>query len=75
MDTRYDFGAEEGRAIVYVRPVNVADLPEDMREQAMGSETLYALHSEEGERLALVRDRRLAYILARQNNMTPVAVH
>ena len=75
MDTRYDFGAEEGRAIVYVRPVNVADLPEDMREQAMGSDTLYALHSAEGERLALVRDRRLAFILARQNNMTPVTVH
>ena len=75
MQTRYDFGADEGRPIVYVRPVHVADLPEDMREQAMGSTTLYALHSAEGERLALVRDRRLAFILARQNNMNPVAVH
>ena len=75
MQTRYDFGADEGRPIVYVRPVRVADLPEDMREQAMGSTTLYALHSAEGERLALVRDRRLAFILARQNNMNPVAVH
>ena len=41
----------------------------------MGSETLYALHSAAGERLALVRDRRLAFVLARQNNMTPVTVH
>ncbi|PIV78887.1 MAG: DUF1150 domain-containing protein, partial [Rhodobacteraceae bacterium CG17_big_fil_post_rev_8_21_14_2_50_63_15] len=29
----------------------------------------------EGERLALVRDRRLAFMLARQNNMEPVTVH
>mgnify|MGYP001628233685 FL=1 len=55
--------------------MNVADLPEDMREQAMGSETLYALHTADGERLALVRDRRLAFVLARQNNMDPVTVH
>ena len=75
METRYDFGAGQGRPIVYVRPVNVADLPEDMREQAMGSETLYALHSADGERLALVRDRRLAFVLARQNDMDPVTVH
>ncbi|HKL56088.1 MAG: DUF1150 family protein [Roseovarius sp.] len=75
METKYDFGAEAGHDIVYVRPVNVADLPEDMREQAMGSETLYALHTSAGERLALVRDRRLAFVLARQNNMTPVTVH
>ena len=75
METRYDFGADQGRPIVYVRPVNVADLPEDMREQAMGSETLYALHTADGERLALVRDRKLAFILARQNDMEPVTVH
>jgi hypothetical protein len=75
MQTPYDFGAEAGRPIVYVRAVNVADLPEDVREQAMGNETLYAVHTSEGERLALVRDRRLAFVLARQNDMEPVAVH
>ena len=75
MQTPYDFGADTGLPIVYVRAVNVADLPEDVREQAMGNETLYAVHTAEGERLALVRDRRLAFILARQNDMEPVAVH
>ncbi|MRU14860.1 DUF1150 domain-containing protein [Roseovarius sp. A21] len=75
MQTPYDFGAETGRPIVYVRAVKVADLPEDVREQAMGNETLYAVHSAEGERLALVRDRRLAFVLARQNDMEPVTVH
>ncbi|SEN58763.1 hypothetical protein SAMN04488077_12125 [Roseovarius tolerans] len=75
MDTKYDFGNIEDRAIVYVRPVNVEDLPEDMREQVGDLTTLYAVHSTEGERLALVRDRKLAFLLARQNNMEPVTVH
>lgn len=75
MDTKYDFGADAQQAIVYVRPVKVTDLPEDVRAQAAGLDTLYAVHSEEGEQLALVRDRKLAYVLARQNNMVPVAVH
>ncbi|WP_306151924.1 DUF1150 family protein [Roseovarius sp. MMSF_3281] len=75
MQTPYDFGADAGRPIVYVRAVKVADLPEDVREQAMGNDTLYAVHSAEGERLALVRDRRLAFILARQNDLEPVTVH
>ncbi|WP_101065741.1 DUF1150 family protein [Roseovarius salinarum] len=75
MDTKYDFGAEEGRKIVYVRPVDVADLPEELQEQAGGMETLYALHDSEGERLALVRDRALAFVVARQNDLDPVTVH
>ncbi|MFD1159173.1 DUF1150 family protein [Roseovarius aestuarii] len=75
MDVKYDFGAEADQPIVYVRAVNVADLPEELREQAMGHDTLYAVHSAEGERLALVRDRALAFVLARQNDMEPVTVH
>jgi len=75
MDTRYDFGAETGRPIVYVRQVNVDDLPEEMRQHLGGLKTLYAVHNAEGERLALVRDRSLAYVLARQHDMVPVAVH
>ncbi|WP_297773639.1 DUF1150 family protein [uncultured Roseovarius sp.] len=75
MDATYDFGNENDRAIVYVRAVRVEDLPEDMREQVGDLTTLYAVHSEEGERLALVRDRKLAFLLARQNNLEPVTVH
>ena len=65
----------EDRAIVYVRPVAVSDLPPDVREAANGADTLYAVHSAEGERLALVRDRGLAFMLARQNDLAPVSVH
>ncbi len=75
MDTKFDFGMETGERIVYVREVPVADLPEEIRVQAMGRDTLYALHDAGGERLALVRDRRTAFILARQNDMAPVSVH
>lgn len=75
MDTKVDLGQVTGHPIVYVREVKVADLPEDVRDQAEGLETLYAVHAEDGERLALVRDRSLAFVLARQNDMTPVTVH
>ncbi|GAA6181679.1 MULTISPECIES: DUF1150 family protein [unclassified Shimia] len=60
---------------VYVREVLVADLPEEVREQAEGAETLFAVHATDGERLALVKERDLAFILARQNNYSPVTVH
>ncbi|MCA0919566.1 DUF1150 family protein [Pseudooceanicola nanhaiensis] len=65
----------EGERIVYIRSVDVSDLPKEVREQAVGLERLYAVHSEDGERLALVKDRELAFILARQNDMEPVTVH
>lgn len=75
MDTKYEFAEDTDRAIVYVRPVKVDDLPHEMQEQVGDLTTLYAVHTAEGERLALVRDRKLAFLLARQNNMEPVTVH
>jgi len=79
MDTKYDFDAGQDQTFVYVRPVKVQDLPEDVREdvldQADGLETLYAVHNADGERLALVRDRALAFDLAKQHDMEPVPVH
>ncbi len=68
--------AEAGlRPIVYIREVQVADLPEEVREQAGDRETLYAIGSADGEQLALVDDRKLAFVVARQNDMEPVSVH
>jgi len=75
MDVKYDFGPEEENRIVYVRKVAVKDLPEDVRAQADGLENLYAVHRADGEQLALVRDRALAFALARQNDLAPVTVH
>ncbi len=64
-----------GARIVYVRPVQVADLPEDVQAQTGGLDEVYAVHAANGDRLALVRDRNLAFALARQNDMEPVNVH
>jgi hypothetical protein len=75
MNTKFDFGPETGERIVYVRPIAVADLPEEIRRQAEGLETLYAVHDADGARLALVRDRALAFALARQNDLAPVSAH
>ncbi|MCD1627156.1 MAG: DUF1150 family protein [Paracoccaceae bacterium] len=75
METKFDFGTEGENPIVYVRPVKVADLPEEIRQQAEGIETLYAVHDAAGMQLALVKDRSLAFVLARQNHMAPVTVH
>lgn len=61
--------------IVYIRAVPVADLPAEVQQAAMGATELYAVHSAEGQRLALVKDRHLAFLLARQNDLAPVSVH
>lgn len=62
-------------AIVYVREVAVSDLPEALQEQVEGIVTVYSVHRPNGERVALVADRDLAFALARQNDMAPVSVH
>lgn len=75
MNTRFDFKGLGLDRMVYVRPVDVTDLSDEVRDQAMGLDQLYAVHSSDGERLALVKDRNLAFVLARQNDLAPVNVH
>lgn len=75
MDTKFN-GIPEGETrIVYVRPVRVDHLPPEVQAQVGGLKTVYAVHDADGDRLALVRDRKLAFALARQNDMAPVNVH
>lgn len=75
MHTPFDFHTDADKAIVYVREVKTIDLPQDLQDAVGEVDTLYAVHNAEGERLALVRDRKMAFALARQNDMTPVAAH
>jgi len=75
MDVKYEGLPESEDRIVYVREVKVEDLPDEIRPQVGGAKKLYAVHSAEGERLALVRDRHMAFVLARQNDLSPVTVH
>jgi len=77
MDKPLKFLPVTGHAakIAYVRPVTVGELPDELREQAEGVAELYAVHDEDGERLALVSGKKLAFFLARQNDLAPVHVH
>jgi len=74
MDTKFDL-EKFGQGIVYVKPILAAELPEEMRERVGDLEELFSVHNADGEQLALVADRKLAFHLARENNMQPVTVH
>jgi Uncharacterized small protein len=75
MNTKYDFSALDQKRTVYVRPVDAADLPEGLQAQLGDDAQLYAVHNADGQRLALVRNREMAFVLARQNDLAPVTVH
>ena len=69
---RNPFTEPAGLPIVYVREVTGDELPDELR----GSTTkLYAVHDAEGNRLALTPDRRIAFALAKRNDMRPLSVH
>lgn len=75
MDVKFEgLDAGENR-IVYVRPIAVETLPQAVQAQINGMKTVYAVHGEDGEQLALVADRKLAFSLARQHDMAPVNAH
>jgi len=79
MHTPVDMGAPEmfeaADRVVYVKTVDVDDLPEDVRASARGCTQLYAVHDGTGEQLALVSNRKMAFMLARQHDFSPVPVH
>ena len=68
------FTDEGAKRIVYVREIKTADLPEQVRANTT-LDHLYAIHAASGEVLALVPDRAQAFIVARQNELSPVSVH
>lgn len=75
METPFDKMTKPVDRIVYVRSVEVADLPSELQEQAEGLTQIFAVHRGNGERLALVADKRLAFALAREHDFAPVSVH
>ena len=74
MDTKFDFD-KIGQGIVYVKPVIVSDLPIELRAQVGDLSRVFAVHDASGEQLALVANQKLAFHLARENDMQPVRVH
>lgn len=75
MNTKFDALPEADKSIVYVRPVAVETLPDEVREQLGDLETVYSVHRPNGTTLALVADRKLAFSLAREHDFAPVSVH
>jgi hypothetical protein len=78
MHTEYDFNEEftvGTERMVYVKPVMVSDLPSEVQDQIDGVKQLFAVHDAEGQQLALVEDRRLAFDLARQHDYSPQPLH
>lgn len=74
MNTKFNF-PESTKQMVYIKSVAVADLPEDVREQAGEMTDIFAVHNADGEQLAFVADHDLAVVLAQQHDMRPVTVH
>ncbi len=71
-----------GKKLVYVRTVLASDVSDDLVDDETGAvidipgdTTLYSVHSGDGQRIALVGDRALAFAAARQHEMNPVSVH
>lgn len=75
MNTVFDKLSGNRDRIVYVRAVEVCDLPSDLREQVEGLTRIFSVHREDGERLALVANKGLAFALAREHDFAPVSVH
>lgn len=75
MNTPFNGLPQDNDRIVYVRPVAVADLPDEVRDQLGELEVIYSVHGEDGRQLALVADRNLAFDLAREHDFAPMSVH
>ena len=61
-----------GKPIVYVREAARETLPDEIRNM---SGPVYALHDEAGNQIALAADRKVAFALARRNDLKPLSVH
>lgn len=71
-----------GKRLVYIRPVLAAEVMDELLDEDGNMEadipadtTLFSLHTADGERIALMGDRDIAFAAARQNEMNPVNVH
>jgi hypothetical protein len=79
--TNEAFAALGAPSLVYVRPVRAADILAGLPPHALSEvhvlpeQTLYALHSADGVRLAVLADRESAYAAALAHELAPVSVH
>ena len=62
----------KGNPIVYVREAERSELPDHLKGTPG---KMFAVHDHEGKCLALTEDRKIAFALARQNDLQPVSAH
>ena len=75
MNTPFNGLPQGADRIVYVREIAVDDLPDEVREQVGDVQVIWSVHGADGQQLALVADKKLAFFLAREHDYTPVSVH
>lgn len=80
--TSRELAALGGKKLVYVRTVLAREVQDELVDDDTGAlidipgdTTLYSVHAADGQRIALVGDRALAFAAARQQEMNPVSVH
>ncbi len=66
---------KEDESLAYIRLVPRESLPDELRDAAGGIKAIYGIHDAEGKILALVDDRKKAFLMARMNELHPVSVH
>lgn len=77
--TKEDFAGLGAPDLVYVREIKASDLLEEavqMKDVDLDpGQSLYAVHSADGERLAVMIDRDTAFAAAVAHELEPVSVH
>jgi hypothetical protein len=75
MDHQFDFGDMVEDNTVYVKLINRNELPKEVQGEVPSEGDLFGVHRPDGEQLAIVPSRALAFVVARQNDFSPVSVH
>jgi len=77
-----EFAELGGRKLVYIRAIPAEDVMDDLGDELDAEEIefeegaiVYSVHASDGERIALVGDRDVAFAAAKQYEMNPVSVH
>ncbi len=79
--TKQDFADLGAPDLVYVRAIKAADVLADAAVEPASEldidpdQVLYAVHSADGERLAIMIDRETAFATAVAHELEPVSVH
>jgi len=69
---------QQASNLVYVRPVAAAEIMDQIAQSEIEvpeDATLYAVHLEDGTRMAVFSERQAAFAAARSHGADPVRVH